>query len=852
MLAGVPRGGRGTVDLPGLALALGAHAYATIGSGLVYLRADMQAFLDVSLSKDIYAAGGLALSGELFIFVAGIGISAELSFEFYSGAGGTFLTISGRACGSIKIGFQKWKGCVSVNIGNTLPQKISIPPLIFGASLVSGTNVALLGQGATTRAIDGVLFTMEKDGKFEDFRDAPLDVVIGISMAAAPAFGANSGFLKNLSPAATTTIYNYGKKSGGYNLSAAALRKLNKQGDLEDIEYDKAPAVWWRSTQRPGNGQPLATDLALLTRRPFAVQNAIPSEETMKRWIDALTNVTSLCDTVPPQVAVYAPQVLTEGTIDEKTKGLSWQLRGRFKDRMTGIAAGGMQPGPLKAIVLQRTGYGKLDDPFAGYPQHLARKVVEKYTAAGEVQSFSFLSLLGLPYLLEGIPTILSLDCAGFAVAANEQPPSRFIELLVASAMVLDKNDLNLSCVADNGPQALNVSVEQIGSDGKIFHEDYENWKDDSGGFLSLSGRPGYGVLNYARVVVELISAFDPDHPPIAIRLSWRDRASHAGRPLLIGAVKYLSIEEALRFKKQKAYNDVILRELEEFLKPPLVPILDPDSKYEVELSWVTVGTDVTSAAEKVHFRFSTTEKPPSLLAPYLLATFPAAGEQLHPYGHQPGFSISSGDILRILKKFPGLRLKISILEDGNNPVEGRDAQGNKIDWVSGELYNPGLLLDPLELARGLDRKWFNALPSPLLRAIKSAMSAMSAGTLQCLDNSIELDQGQWIGIMVDLKPLLGYSIRLQLVGADGVVQDPPFLEWHFRTGVQSNLHEQGELFARPIEKRRKLLSLPNRPAEDFALELKALSQTVGVCDEFMDTNSTVHRHLQPRSAQSR
>ena len=69
----------------------------------------------------------------------------------------------------------------------------------------------------------------------------------------------------------------------------------------------------------------------------------------MKRWIDALTNVTSLCDTVPPQVAVYAPQVLTEGTIG-KTKGLSWQLRGRFKDRMTGIAAGGMQPGPLKAL----------------------------------------------------------------------------------------------------------------------------------------------------------------------------------------------------------------------------------------------------------------------------------------------------------------------------------------------------------------------------------------------------------------------------------------------------------------------------------------------------------------------
>ena len=224
-----------------------------------------------------------------------------------------------------------------------------------------------------------------------------------------------------------------------------------------------------------------------------------------------------------------------------------------------------------------------------------------------------------------------------------------------------------------------------------------------------------------------------------------------------------------------------------------------------------------------------------------MLATFPAADEQLHPYGHQPGFSISSGDILRILQKYPGLRLKISVIEDGNNPVTGKDGKGNTFDWRKGQLYDPTSLLDALAVTPGLDRKWFNALPSPLLRPIKSAIAA---GKLHCLDNSIKLDQGQWMGIRVDLEPLLGYTVKIELAHADGerwstdsAEANPPFLQWHFRTGVHANLTEQRELFARPIARQRKLLPLSTQPGDAFAHELEGLSQTAKVCDEYRDTD---------------
>ena len=46
--------------------------------------------------------------------------------------------------------FLKLRGCVSTKIGGGVPDQIAIPPLVAGANLVSGANVALLGQGATS------------------------------------------------------------------------------------------------------------------------------------------------------------------------------------------------------------------------------------------------------------------------------------------------------------------------------------------------------------------------------------------------------------------------------------------------------------------------------------------------------------------------------------------------------------------------------------------------------------------------------------------------------------------------------------------------------------------------------
>ncbi|RUU07726.1 hypothetical protein EOD08_37920, partial [Mesorhizobium sp. M6A.T.Ca.TU.002.02.2.1] len=176
--------------------------------------------------------------------------------------------------------------------------------------------------------------TIESGDAFAKVQQVPLDAVLAISLTAAPATAGVGGFLGQLGPSAATTVFNYGSKRGGYSLTDVSLRKLNDAGLLDEIDYGASSAVWWRSTQKPGDHQPLAIDLALLTRRPFAAQNVVP-EDTMQRWIDALTGEIGVCDVVPPQVEVATMPVDAEEVIDPIAKRMTWQLTGYFQDAHT-------------------------------------------------------------------------------------------------------------------------------------------------------------------------------------------------------------------------------------------------------------------------------------------------------------------------------------------------------------------------------------------------------------------------------------------------------------------------------------------------------------------------------------
>lgn len=838
IIPSVPRGSGGEVDLPGLALALGAAAYARLGSGGLYLSMELQAFLDISIGKDIYAAGGMEISGELFLFIAGIGASSSLSFEFYSGDPGTYLEIRGDVCGRIKVGFLKLRGCVSATIGSKVPTQISIASLVTKVSVVAGTNVALLGQGATG-GIDSSLATIESGDAFAKVGQVPLDAVLAISLTAAPATAGAGGFLDQLGPSAATTVFNYGKKRGGYSLTDVSLRKLNDGGGLDEIDYGASSAVWWRSTQKPGNQQPLAIDLALLTRRPFAAQNVVP-EDTMQRWIDALTGEVGVCDVVPPQVEVATMPVDAEEVIDPIAKRMTWQLTGYFQDAHTESLLFPARPDTVSLSVLQRHDYGSPTDRFAAYPRFLARKVVETYPNMPG-RSFAFLSVMSLPLAQDAEPTTLLFACEAFAEPDRGQPQSRFIELLVATTLPLDDNDLRVECGVAGSALLSTFAVDPM-TDGSDYHNGLSGWALATGGFLSLSGRTGYGDLLFYRILVDLKSPWSQSDPPVWVRLTWPTSPKFDHQKMLVGGIKFLSTDELERVTNQTAYNGAVLGELEAYLRAPMIPILEPNSKYELTTRWNTVGDDIVPGGKMDIFRFSTTSDPPRRLDPYLLATLPAAEEQIHPYGHMLGFSLSSGDVLRILQKHPGLRLRISVTEDGDNRVVGSDAQGNAIVWSDGLLFDPAQLLDVIADIPSIDRTWFNALPSPLLRALKQAIAQ---GKLHCLDNTIKLDQGLWIGLRATLQPLLGYRVRVELVDAVGAPwtfqetarddEGLPFLEWHFRTGVHADLAEHAEALKRPVMRSRRIRAKTDAPPHDLDLELTQISRLVSVSDEYRD-----------------
>lgn len=53
---------------------------------------------------------------------------------------------------------------------------------------------------------------------------------------------------------------------------------------------------------------------------------------------------------------------------------------------------------------------------------------------------------------------------------------------------------------------------------------------------------------------------------------------------MTVFAPKYLALEEIMRNRNDAQYNADQLKDLEAFLEPPSVPILDPGSEYALEV----------------------------------------------------------------------------------------------------------------------------------------------------------------------------------------------------------------------------------------------------------------------------
>ncbi|ANG62620.1 hypothetical protein A8C75_09080 [Marinobacterium aestuarii] len=837
----IPAGSSGIRDLPGLALAIGATAMVKLGSGSLYLRMKMQLFLNLSLGTNIYAAGELELSGELYIFIGGISSSGRLGFQYYDDGNDIYVCLSGELCGHIRVGFARIGGCVSASIGAKVPNKIAIPPLINKISLVSGTNVALFGQGAISK-IDSVIASFDANGAAKTLTEIPVDCVIAVSLECAPDLRGKKGFLGRLQAAADRTLFNYGDKTGGYILTDVTLSALESDGSHKPIKHGDADAVWWRNAQSPGDGHAIPMTLALLTRNPFGTPNAVASPETIERWIDALTSTTGICDTLGPQLSL---NLFPQRSVSGKYIGsrCQWQLQGRFRSANIEQLLAGSPHETLAASVEQRPSYGRIEDPLHGFPRFAgAVRYEEPYQAPEPV---SVLEICNFALKTDMPPTELFLSCAGMTPVPNSGGAIMTILLACSVTNALDFSELDVRCTDANGTDlAVEVNLDTSSTSAANFHEDSDTWRPAVESSMALVDVPGYGALQFAQLTIKLCdeNLWDEMAPPVELIVQLRPRtASPDDRPppVYIAACKYLSIEEYRRHIEQKKFNEGVVKELEAYLQPRPAPVLEPDREYQLQLTWSTRGAGVIQSRKTERYVFTTEANPPRTLAPYLLGTYPEHEARFHPPGQQFGFSLSSGDILKILTKFPGAALKISVAEDGNNPVSGNTG-GQVVDWVAGRIYPPADLLNLKKNPVGLTRKHFRALPSALLRAIKTAIAK---GQLGCIAKEISLDDGIWLGIEADLEPLRGYTVTLDIVDSTGVPwpyspeAEKPFFRWHFRTGIHPDIRAHADAFARPAKHSRLLQPSAFANKQALLQALDSLAKPTRVSEEYRDSD---------------
>jgi hypothetical protein len=273
---------------------------------------------------------------------------------------------------------------------------------------------------------------------------------------------------------------------------------------------------------------------------------------------------------------------------------------------------------------------------------------------------------------------------------------------------------------------------------------------------------------------------------------------------VLVGGYRFTPVAEQVRHDHDEATRTGIVAGLNAYLTGDPIPLLEPDSLYRVAAEWEAVtGASVSDRAE---FSFRTTAQPPKTGQSYVLATFPQDGEKFHFAHEQPGFSLGSIDALRILAKFPKVRLRVTISEDNGATVT--DSSG-RLEWHKGISFKPAEIADALKPPpTGLVTESTAALPTALREAL---VRLSKAHGLHCLEPIGMPPGGLWIGFDAVLRTLSSYRIVVELVdeaGARVFAEDETFLSWRFKTGLNPVLSAHAEAL-RNTPMRHRVLKAP-------------------------------------------
>lgn len=762
--------------LPGFALALGFHAWAQIGTSDVYLRVDLRADLVVSISKDLFIAGSISMSGELNLYVVSIAASGAASFSFLktNPEPPNQIFVDGHVCGKVKVLFVTLEGCVSLTLGSPIAPAVQLPDLIDEVALISGSDVAMFGQGIAA-PIDGKLGSAKPLGSTSSDPPptVPIDSVIMIAMNAPPGVSGTSAFAQTIPSAAAVTRFNFGGVDGGYVIKDV---RLTKGG--QPVLGASTPARWWRNATLTAGGQPSPVELALLTRNPFGTSNTMPQSDGLDAWIDAVAK--DPCGKVRgPQQCLYhfAPE-------DHGPKG-TW-----------------IRPGKVCSLAIASdigsSGITDLTVTTALVPKNPPAPVIPGFPlvpAACEAESAGQdpIEVLKLTVMTIAQASNVSatFSTGGFSNRTN-------IQLIAAvPAWYGDPNIPRMFTIRRfSGPEqpiqgtVHNLLQPQVQTG---FHNGCTSWKQVIDAFVALATLPRFSAYRFVRIDIDLTN-FDATAPARELVLNLRpqdNQQSGNRQSVLIAAFKCTPLAEETRARDQQQEKSDVIAEITDFITNAEVPLLERTSTYEVAVDYDKSAQSTVPATQT--FTFQTAPDPPRKLDPYALATFPIGGERFHYTSDRPGVVLSTNLILRVLVKYAA-RLRITISDDLGRPVTDSTGQ---VTWeTTGIDIDPATLLDltqPTPL--GIDRMPVAGVHSATLQALADKIAR---GELACLGNPKFPDTALWIGFDVMLTPLTGYLIRMDVIDASGQIWPwPPstegldssttFFQWRFATSLYAS-----------------------------------------------------------------
>lgn len=736
------------VNLPGTALATGIHCFLKIGDSKLYLKVDARADLAVSFSNNLLVYGQISLSGELNLWGASVGASGVLDFKVFktNPYPPNWVHGYGEICGKVKLVFVELEGCVSIHFGEEQAPVLAMPDLVQEVALVSGIDVAKFGQGLHG-PIDGKLGTAAPKALVPAHQTStpniPIDCVIAIGMFAPPGAAAASGF----SAAPDARVFNFGGVEGRYELTGVTLTPaLQGSNTPQDI-----PWCWWRTEALPAGGQPSPTSLALFSRNPFAVANAMPASEDLQHWLDAMAGTNPCGETLPPQDCLYHFTASDLGGGDDG----SWTRPGVLCSPDTEQQIG--RTGVCDLIVTV--------EQHDNLPEALKGMLLRPGVCVPELGSNGIAYVLKLNALTlqagqgtENVPLRAEFVGKGLRSA---QPVRLLLAVPEDVNVVIEVRDGNGGWHASGGvvwqglgdllPAAQTTYLED-------FHGECPNWKPVAEAFAALGSEPRCGQLVFQGVDIGLLGVTDPT----GISLSFQ--ASHGVRETIwIGAVKWSPLAEAQRFDAQESSRTQLLGDIRAMFGADPVPLLEPNTAYTIDIAYQKWKSDLTAppASDIQSFLFTTAADPPRSLTPYLLTSFPSPGEAFHFTGDMPGIVLASDLILRVLSKH-GAALKVTITNDGDQRVTNSDAT---IEWSGeGRVFDP-LTLNAAQAPPGIQLRPVTSLPSAIKLAL---MARLAGGGLPCLVGDLAHPAtALWIGFDVALKPLTGYALRIEVVKPD-------------------------------------------------------------------------------------